>query len=99
MLNLSSVMIGTHQPKVLAKFYEEVLQKVPDMREGDWSGWSMGGAFLSIGAHSEVKGKAKEPARIIFNFETKDVQAEFDRVKEIDGVEVVKEPYDMGGML
>ena len=91
-------MIGTHQPKELAKFYEEVLQKVPDMRDGDWSGWSVGASYLSIGAHSEVKGKAKEPQRVIFNFETKEVKEEFERISKIDGVEVVKEPYEMEGM-
>ncbi len=94
MLNLNSVMIGTHQPKILAAFYEAVLQKVPDMRDGDWSGWMVGSAFLSIGAHSEVKGKAKEPQRVIFNFETEDVKGEFERIKEIEGAEVIKEPYN-----
>src|SRR5258708_21955919 len=94
MLNLNSVMIGTHQPKVLAAFYEKVLDQVPDMRDEDWSGWTVGSAFLSIGAHSEIKGKAKEPQRVIFNFETKEVKEEFDRIKQIEGAEVIKEPYN-----
>src|SRR5258708_28155703 len=96
MLNLNSVMIGTNQLKVLAAFYEKVLDKTPDMREGDWSGWTVGSAFLSIGAHSEVNGKAKEPQRILFNFETKDVKEEFERISKIEGVEVIKKPYDAG---
>ncbi len=89
-------MIGTYQPKELATFYEKVFDKTPDMRDGNWSGWTVGSAFFSIGAHSEVKGKAKEPQRVIFNFETKEVKEEFERISKIEGVEVIKEPYDMG---
>ena len=96
MLNLNSVMIGTSQPKVLAEFYEKVFGKAPDMTEGDWSGWQVGSAFFSIGAHSEVKGKAKEPQRMICNLETKEVKEEFKRIKAT-GAKVIKEPYEMGG--
>ncbi len=97
MLNLNSIMIGTMQPRVLAAFYEKVFGKVPDMREGEWSGWQVGSIFFSIGEHSEAKGKAKNPERIMFNFETKEVKEEFERMSKIDGVEVIKEPYEMGG--
>ncbi len=96
MLNLNSVMIGSMQPKVLADFYEKVFEKPADMMEGDWSGWQVGGTFLSIGQHSEAQGKAKDPVRIIFNFETSKVKEEFERIKEI-GAEVIKEPYEMQG--
>lgn len=97
MLSLSSVMIGSSQPQVLADFYEKVFEKPADMVDGDWHGWSVGTAFLSVGAHSEVKDKAKEPQRVIFNFETKEVKDEFERIKKA-GATVVKEPYDMQGM-
>jgi len=96
MVNLNSIMIGTSQPKVLADFYEKILGRSADMVEGDWHGWSIGNCFLSIGAHSEVKGKAKEPQRVIFNFETKEVKEEFEKMKKA-GATVVKEPYEMGG--
>jgi predicted enzyme related to lactoylglutathione lyase len=98
MLNLNSIMIGTHDPKKLAEFYEKVLDKKPDMHDGDWYGWSAGNTFISIGAHSEVKGKSKEPARQIFNFETYEVEEEFERIKKA-GATVIKEPYEMGGAM
>ena len=94
MLNLSSIMIGTHQPKVLIEFYEKVFDKKPDMSEGDWGGWQIGNTFFNIGGHSEVKGKAKEPQRIILNLETKEVKEEFERIKKT-GATVIKEPYGM----
>jgi predicted enzyme related to lactoylglutathione lyase len=99
MLNLNSVMIGTTQPEVLAAFYQKVVERKPDMEDGGWFGWQIGSCFLTIGEHSEVNGEAKEPQRIILNFETPDVEDEFDRIKNIDGVTVIKEPYDMGGGL
>lgn len=97
MLNLNSVMIGTSQIKVMADFYEKVFGHPGDMVEDGWHGWSVGNAFLSIGSHSEVSGQSKEPQRVIFNFETKEVKEEFERIKDIEGAVVVKEPYEMGG--
>lgn len=90
-------MIGTSQPKVMAKFYEKVFDKKPDMAEGNWTGWQVGSCFFNIGEHSEVKGKSKEPQRIILNIETKEVKEEFERIKKIKDVTIIKEPYEMGG--
>ncbi|MBI4004941.1 VOC family protein [Candidatus Roizmanbacteria bacterium] len=97
MLNLNSIMIGSMQPQVLGKFYEKVFGKPADMMEGTWYGWKVGNTFFSVGEHSETKGKSKDPARVIFNFETEQVREEFERIKGI-GAEVVKEPYKMEGM-
>lgn len=90
-------MVGTMQPKVMGAFYEKVFGKKPDMTEGQWSGWSVGSAFFSVGQHSKMKGKAKDPGRVIFNFETKEVKKEFERIKKIKGAKVVKKPYEMSG--
>ena len=57
-----------------------------------------GDCFFSIGEHSEVKGVAKEPQRVLFNFETDEVEEEFERLRDL-GAEVIKEPYEMGGGL
>ena len=93
-LNFNSILMGTSQPKVLAEFYEKVFGRPADMSDGGYSGWQVGNCFLTIGEHSEVQGQSKEPARIILNFETRAVQAEFERLKQL-GVTVIKEPYGM----
>lgn len=93
MLKLNCIMIGSDQPKVLMEFYQKIIGKDPDMAEGDGGGWAVGDSFLGIGPHSEIHGKSKEPARLMFNFETTDVDGEFERFKEL-GAEVVKEPYE-----
>jgi predicted enzyme related to lactoylglutathione lyase len=95
-LNLNSIMIGTAHPTVLAEFYEKVFGRPADMKDGGYSGWQVGNCFLTIGEHSEVHGKAKEPARMILNLETKAVKAEFERLKQLQ-VTVIKEPYEMEG--
>ncbi|HSW47567.1 MAG TPA: VOC family protein [Candidatus Saccharimonadales bacterium] len=98
MLNFSSLMIGTHDPKKLSEFYKKVFDKKPDMQDGSWYGWMVGNTFFSIGEHSEVKGKSKEPQRQIFNLETNEVEEEFARVKKA-GATVIKAPYEMGGAM
>jgi predicted enzyme related to lactoylglutathione lyase len=97
MLNLNSVMIGTKQPQVLATFYEQVIGKPADMVEPDqgfW-GWQVGTAFLSILEHSKMDGQAKDPGRVMLNFETAQVQDEFARITAL-GAAVIAAPYQIG---
>lgn len=89
-------MLGTSKVEVLAEFYEKVFERGADMVDGDWHGWQVGKGFLTIGAHSEVNGEAKEPQRIIMNYETTEVKEEFERIKKL-GATVIKEPYEMQG--
>jgi predicted enzyme related to lactoylglutathione lyase len=98
MLNLNSVMIGTQQPQELATFYEKVIGKPADMveREQGFWGWQVGSAFLGILQHSEMGGAAKDPGRIMLNFETVQVKEEFERIKALGAV-VIAAPYEMGG--
>ncbi len=95
-LTLKSIMIGTAQAKALAGFYENIFGRPADMNDGNFYMWQGGNCALSIMEHSEVKGQAKEPARMIFNLETKQVKEEFERLKALN-VTIIKEPYEMGG--
>jgi predicted enzyme related to lactoylglutathione lyase len=100
MLNLNSVMLGTKQPQVMAAFYEKVFGKPADMvdQENGFWGWQVGSAFMGILNHSEMGGSAKEPGRLMINYETSQVKEEFDRIKALGG-KVIKEPYEMGNGL
>ena len=95
MLNFNSILVGSENPKKLIAFYKKVLGKESAWGDGDWGGFEIGDAFLTIGPHSKVKGKSKEPERILINFETKDVKGEFERIKEL-GAKVVAQPYQPG---
>lgn len=96
-VKFSSIMLGTSNPQALADSYAKIFNRAADMvEEGGWYMWGTNDGSLSIGEHSEVKGQAKEPARVIINLETADVKGEFERIKAA-GVTVIKEPYEMGG--
>jgi predicted enzyme related to lactoylglutathione lyase len=97
MLNLTTVMIGTKQPGVLGAFYEKVIGKPADMEDSNYGffGWQVGSAYFSILDHSEMGGSAKDPGRVMFNFETTQVKEEFERIKAA-GATVIREPYEMG---
>ena len=96
MLNLSTVMIGSEDPKALSEFYTRVLGE-PAWQDGGYVGWQAGNATLMIGPHSEVKGRNEMPGRLMWNLETQDVKTEFNRIKKL-GVTVVQEPYKPGGV-
>ena len=98
MLNLNSVMIGTKQSIALAAFYEKVLGRPADMvdQENGFWGWQAGNSYISVLEHSEMGGNAKDPGRVMFNFETPQVKEEFERIKALGGT-VIKGPYEMGG--
>jgi len=97
MLNLNAVVIGTTQPEVMVEFYIKVFGKPADMVDQDngfW-GWQLGGAYLGILNHSEMTGNAKDPGRVLINFETPEVKEEFTRIKSL-GATVAHTPYEMG---
>ncbi len=99
MLTLSSVMIGTKQPSMLVTFYEKVLGKPADMvnKESGFWGWQLATIYLSILEHSGMTGNTKDPGRVMFNFETRQVKEEFQRIKGLGG-KVIREPSEeMGG--
>jgi predicted enzyme related to lactoylglutathione lyase len=50
---------------------------------------------VALGTHSEVRGRALEPARHIVGLETDDIAKECRRLKDA-GVEFVEEPRDFG---
>ncbi len=97
MLNLNSIMIGTDDLNKMGEFYTKLFDKEPDMKDETYWGWQVGSCFLTIGEHSEVKGESKEPQRILLNIESKEVKEEFERIKDIPGLRIIKEPYEMEG--
>lgn len=92
MLNLNSILVFSENTSALVDFYKKVLQSEPEWSGGDFHGFKAGVGYLFIGPHDKVKGKSTHPERIIFNFETPDVEEEFNRIKGL-GAKVVKAPY------
>lgn len=95
-LSLTSIRIGSSQPAVLAAFYEKFFGRPADVQNGPFHMWLGGGCSFRVSDHSELSGPAKEPQRILLNFDTKEVKEEFERLKAL-GLTVIKEPYQTGG--
>lgn len=95
MLNFNSILLSSEDPNKLAEFYGKVFNKKPDMDENTYKGFLVGSCFLTIGPHDKIHGKSPDPDRVIFNFESKEVKKEAERVKGL-GATVIAEPYKMG---
>lgn len=95
MLNFDSILIFSEEPQKLADFYEKIFQTKPGWTGGGFTGFKVGSGYVMVGPHDKVKGKNKTPERIMFNFSTKDVHNEHERMKKAGAREIAK-PYHPG---
>lgn len=95
-MNFNSVLIGSEDPGRLADYYSHLFGE-PMWQDGDYTGWQIGTGAITVGPHSEVKGRNPSPGRIILNIESEDVPGDFARLVAA-GATVVREPYAMDGM-
>jgi predicted enzyme related to lactoylglutathione lyase len=93
-MNLNSILIGSENPQALHDYYTKLFGN-PAFEGGDFKGWQIGGGWVTVGPHDQVKGKNSEPGRVIWNIESSDVKGEFERLKGA-GATVVQEPYQPG---
>ena len=84
---IESIMLFSENAKKLGNFYREVVglkqTMEAEMGEGDenYFGFKIGkGPELGIMDHSKVKGKNKNPERIIFNLEVDNIKKEAKRL-------------------
>jgi predicted enzyme related to lactoylglutathione lyase len=94
-MNFNSILIGSENPEALSAFYAKVLGE-PAHKDESYSTWTIGSGSVSIGPHSEVKGRNQTPGRLIWNIETTDVKGAAERIKSA-GATVVAEPYSFEG--
>ena len=90
-MDFNSILIGSGDPARLVEYYTRLFGE-PQMADGTYAGWAIGRGFIGVGPHSEVTGKSLQPGRIIWNIESADVKADFERLKAAGGI-VVAEPY------
>jgi predicted enzyme related to lactoylglutathione lyase len=90
-VNFNSILIGSEDPQRLSEYYTKLFGE-PTWTDGGYTGWLIGSGAVSIGPHSEVHGKNAHPGRIIWNIESTDVKADFERFKAAGAV-VIREPY------
>lgn len=98
-----SIGLFSQSAKKLAGFYKDkVGLKIEDewvMGENDETCYVMGvgrGTGFFIMDHSKVKGKSKQPERIIFTLEVDDIKKEVTRMKKAK-VKVIADTYHIEG--
>jgi predicted enzyme related to lactoylglutathione lyase len=90
-MNFNGILIGSDDPGRLTEYYTKLFGK-PGWDDGGYTGWLIGSGGITIGPHDEVHGKNAHPGRIIWNIESPDVKADFERLKSAGAV-VIREPY------
>jgi predicted enzyme related to lactoylglutathione lyase len=90
-MNLNSILIGSEDPQRLADYYTRLFGDAT-WNEGGYVGWLLGSGAVTVGPHDQVHGKNAQPGRIIWNIESSDVKADFERFKNAGAI-VVREPY------
>ena len=93
-MNLNSILIGSEDPKRLTDYYTRLFGE-PTWNQSGYTGWSLGSGAVTIGAHDQVTGRNPQPGRLIWNIESPDVRADFERFRAA-GATVIREPYDPG---
>ena len=85
------VIIWTESIERLLPFYRDKLGLTPHSVHEDFVSFSFGEVRLSIGLHSQVVARSKEPQRIMINLGTKHVEEVYRSLTE-KGVEFVRPP-------
>jgi predicted enzyme related to lactoylglutathione lyase len=91
-MNFNGILIGSDDPARLTAYYRNLLGE-PGWDDSGYTGWMIGSAGITIGPHDEVHGKNTQPGRLIWNIETPNVKADFERFKAA-GATVIREPYN-----
>lgn len=94
--SISAVLIWSEDYKALADWYKEKFgfAEIEELThpEDTGIGLEVGDIYFWIGKHSQVKGKNKDPYRIMINFSVKSVADGYDFLTA-KGVECIAKPF------
>ena len=79
-MNLNSILIGSEDPKRLREYYSKVFGATA-FEDGDFAGWQIGNGYVTVGSHDQIKGQNRDPGRVIWNIESSDVKADFEKIQ------------------
>jgi predicted enzyme related to lactoylglutathione lyase len=84
------VNVTSESPDKLIAFYRDVVELPPNPNIGEGAFEVVPGVSFIVDGHSDTKGKAKEPQRVLVDFFVDDLAAEQARLKS-KGVKFVRE--------
>lgn len=93
------VIVNSERPEELIRFYEEVvgLEAIPEMGPGMFRVGASPSVTFIIEGHSEVRGPAREPQRVLLNFSVADLGSEQRRLEGC-GVKFVRDAAEEPGV-
>ena len=98
-VGMEAVLLATASAKKLAKFYKDVVglkqKEVMEIGEKGEEGYEFDlgkGPSLYILDHSKIKGVSKDPSRVMFNLEVKDIEKSVKDLKK-KGAKLVQDIY------
>src|SRR5687767_15922286 len=90
-MNFNNILIGSEDPQRLVDYYTKMFGE-PTWNDGGYTGWLIGSGAVTVGPHDQVHGKNAHPGRLIWNIESPDMKADFERFKDAGAI-VIREPY------
>jgi len=93
---ISAILIWSEDYLALANWYKDTFEVkvIEELTHPNDTGIALaiGESYLWIGKHSEVKGKNKDPFRIMFNISVDSVKQSYKELKE-KGITFIAEPF------
>lgn len=94
--NISAILIWSQDFRELAKWYKDTFgfEQIEEINHPDDTGvgFMVGNVYLWIGKHSKVKGKNKDPHRIMFNIQVDSVEEAYNHLVD-KGVKIIAKPF------
>lgn len=87
----AGVIIWTDNLERMVAFYRDTLGLPVHSIHRDFAAFEIGGMRFSVGLHSEVHGRARDPYRMMAHLGTNDIQATYSRLQEA-GIEFLRQP-------
>ena len=91
-----AINLTSDQPERLMQFYRDVVALPPQQGMGDGA-LAAGGGTIFIDGHSDTKGVAKEPQRVLINFFIEDLTSEQKRIEAAGAKFIRKEGKEEWG--
>lgn len=79
---VAGVIIWTDRYPEMLAFYRDVLGLAPRSERAAFANFEWGGFRLSVAAHDEVRGPARDPLRIMVHFKVPDIAAAHRRLAD-----------------
>ena len=86
-----AINIGSEHPTELIEYYRGLFG-TPFIERGGYASWMFDGNLVTVGPHTDVKGKSDQPGRVMWSMQTDDATADYERYKAAGAI-IVKELY------